>query len=64
MMKTPEEINAINRETFEARAEKLRRLLEQHPSGWTAADARFYAEHLEAMEQTREQARQMMRDAG
>jgi hypothetical protein len=60
---TPEEISPINRETFEARAEKLRRLLERHPSGWTAADARFYAEHLEAMEQTPEHARQMVRDA-
>lgn len=40
-MKMPEEISVLNREMFEARAERLRRLLKRHPSGWTAADARF-----------------------
>jgi len=45
MMKTPEEINASNRETFEARDERLRRLLESHPATWTAEDACFYADY-------------------
>ncbi len=62
-MKTPEEINASNRETFEARDERLRRLLESHPATWTVKDARFYADYCEAMEETAEQAQQKARDA-
>ncbi|MFN5744629.1 MAG: hypothetical protein ACK443_00845 [Methylococcaceae bacterium] len=63
MMKTPEEINAINRETFKARAERLCRLLDSHPATWTAEDARFYADYREAMEETAEQAQQRAHDA-
>lgn len=63
MMKTPEEINAINRETFKARAERHRDLLDSHPATWTAEDARFYADYREAMEETAAQAQQRAHDA-
>jgi hypothetical protein len=63
MMKTPEEMNAINRETFKARAERLCRLLDSHPAAWTAEDARFYADYREAMEETAGQAQQGAHDA-
>lgn len=63
MMKTPEEINAINRETFKARDERLSRLLDSHPATWTAEDARFYADYREATEETAEQPQQLAHDA-
>ncbi len=60
---TPDEFNAINRETFKARAERFCRLLDSHSATWTAEDARFYADYREAMEETPEQAQQRAHDA-